>query len=124
MTPNLEYPGDTCCQFFEYDNWGGPSETHCATAEQSFHFDAFNDKTSSFNCGNKVEVDLCDGVIGEDCTGDRGITAAGAVRSPKVGHNDTATTATLRPYDSTINGAVTLFEDTNCTGNSGRFYAN
>lgn len=50
---NLDYPGHLCCTFYDDENWGGETRTLCleGDAEQSFHFDTFNDKTSSFYCG-------------------------------------------------------------------------
>ena len=122
-TPNVAYPGDTCCTFYADGFWGGDSKTLCATKEQTFKLDGFNDKTSSFYCGKSVAYDLCNDGVDKDCRGGNGMTGAGTVMSAQVGKNDHLSTVKMRPYDPTEQGAVLLFKDKDCRNDVGRFYA-
>ena len=125
-TPNLAYPGDNCCVFFELKNYGVAHETVCNYSSYwplQHHFDAFNDKTSSFWCGKKLAYEFCENMFADSCTQGKGISGAGTVRSALVGHNNTVTTVNLHHYDVARQGAVVLFGDKDCKGMMARFYA-
>ena len=75
-------------------------------------------------CGHSVAYDLCNHSLGKDCEKNEGNHGAGATRSRKIGHNDEMGSVKMWPYDAAILGAVTFFEDQNCTGPLGIAWAN
>ena len=69
-------------------------------------------------------MDLCNDGVGSNCTGAyKSNSSAGYVRNYAVRyHANHASSAIVGPYDARQIGAVTLFEDADCEGGSGRFY--
>lgn len=80
----------------------------------------FHDNISSYECGAYVSFDLCYNVSG-DCSHGNGSTGAGHVRTSKAGSNDNIDRVYLRSYDASSIGAVTMFANYDCKGDSGRF---
>jgi len=79
----------------------------------------------SYYCGKNVWFDFCnDGE--DDCYGAyRSNSGAGHQKNWAVRyHANAASTLIMGPYDPRQIGAVTLFEDGECTGGTGRFYWN
>ena len=79
---------------------------------------------SSYVCGKNVWYDLCSDGIGSNCTGSARVNSgAGHVFNYVINYlNNHASSVILGPYDPHEIGAVTLFEDWNCSGSSARFY--
>ena len=85
----------------------------------------WNNKIDSYYCGKNVWYNLCDSDNPADCDTQTPIASgAGHMRNPKISWGDRLSIVTMGPYDSTIMGAVTLFYDDYCTGNSARLYWN
>ena len=80
----------------------------------------FDNMMNSFECGSKVSYDFCTEPTGP-CTGGLGNTGAGHIRAPACGHAGSLSRLILRPYDATVRGAVTMFKDSHCNGDAGRF---
>ena len=79
----------------------------------------------SYYCGKNVWFDFCnDGEA--DCYGAyRSNSGAGHQKNWAVRyHANNASTLIMGPYDPRQIGAVTFFEDDDCTGGTGRFYWN
>jgi len=92
--------------------------------EINIHDFGWGDRTSSYICGKNVWYDFCSDGAGSNCSGaDRVNSGAGYVRNYAIRHMDNRlSNAVLGPYDPRDIGAVTLFEDGDCSGASGRFY--
>ena len=84
----------------------------------------WDNRTSSYVCGKNVWYDFCNDGVGSNCTGyGRSNSGAGHVYNYAVRyHNNNMSSAVLGPYDAREIGAVTVFEDDNCSGASARFY--
>lgn len=79
---------------------------------------------SSYICGKNVWYDFCVDGLTNWCSGaERVNSGAGYVRNHALLYkNDMISFAVLGPYDPRDIGAVTLFEDPDCSGASGRYY--
>ena len=131
VEPNLIYPGDSCCELYKDYNYEGESLKLCYTIKdgspQEFDlrtYDDFDQSVDSWYCGKNIAYDFCDLGVGEDCTGGRGESGAGTVRNGVIGMHNDLTSLRIWPYDASDRGAVTVFENRDCTGATGRFYAN
>ena len=137
--PLVDYPGDNCCflydyYFFEYAGYRELQHNledkrrkicHDGTrTEISMSSIDWENRTSSYVCGRNVWYDFCNDDVGSNCTGyGRVNSGAGHVFNYAVRyHNDAMSSAILGPYDASDIGAVTVFEDGDCSGASGRFY--
>lgn len=78
---------------------------------------------SSWACGKNVAYDFCANDISKDCEGDNGNSGAGAARNFHYKKNDRTSVIILYDYDQNKRGAITMFDDPDCSGKSGRFYA-
>ena len=134
--PNLTYPGDNCCDFFFDPDWTGTKMSFCIDPNSdSFddpnyfeHWDmrdyGFDENMSSYACGKSVQYDICDNPTIEECTNMYGNMGAGtSYDSWVLGDDNTMTSLLMRPYDPTSLSAVTIYEDPNCSGRSGRLFA-
>ena len=94
-----------------------------------------NDEMSSYHCGRNVWYDMCDENLsssdartasGNECWYKNGVHGAGHAWNPRLGlrSNDKMTTLVLGPYDPSILGAVVVYQFSQCTGGSARFYWN
>ena len=137
--PIVDYPGDNCCFLYDHHqfDYHGNREPNsqlsdrrkqiCHTGsrtEINIHDLGWGDRTSSYICGKNVWYDFCNDGAGSNCSGaDRSNSGAGYVRNYAIRHLDNRLShAVLGPYDAREIGAVTLFEDGDCSGASGRFY--
>jgi hypothetical protein len=82
----------------------------------------WENRLSSYSCGKNVSYDFCDDYYG-DCAGTKGVSGAGNVMNPTFGNNDKTDRIRMRYYDAAERGAVTLFRDSHCQHEAGRFYA-
>ena len=84
----------------------------------------WDNKTSSYVCGKNVWYNFCNDGIGSNCTlYSRFNSGAGHVYNYAIRYLDNAmSSVTLGPYDPRKIGAVTIFEDHDCSGASARFY--
>ncbi len=57
-----------------------------------------------------------------DCRYGDGESGAGHTRSAYMGHQDRLTSLKLYKYDAETKGAVTLYDERDCTGQSGAFF--
>ena len=91
-----------------------------------FHLNTlgWDNRTSSYVCGKNVWYDFCNDGVGSNCTGaNRFNSGAGHILNYAIRHLDNASSSViLGPYDPREIGAVTLFEDHDCSGASARFY--
>ena len=78
----------------------------------------------SWFCGKNVWYDFCHDGVNDRCDGDRkGYAGAGHMKNRRIReYSNQTSTLVLGPYNPREIGAVTLFEDPNCSGMSGRFY--
>lgn len=128
--PNYEYPGDSCCTFWDDQGFSGDSLTLCMTDSSStdweifdLHDYDFNDKQASWWCGKSVAYDMCNNFEDDDCNNDHGNMGAGNIRTSDCGHDDDLTTLKMKFYDPEVLGAVTIFTSVDCTGPNGRLWA-
>ena len=138
--PIVDYPGDDCCFLYDHHHFD-----YKGNREPDSQLDdhrklichegtrkeinvrkelGWGDKVSSYICGKNVWYDFCNDGPGKNCSGaDRVNSGAGYVRNYAIRHLDNKLDlAILGPYDPREIGAVTLFEDSDCSGASGRFY--
>jgi len=139
FTPMVQYPGDNCCTIYR-DNYFGRSgarefnqdvddyrQTFCHSGARTainLHETGWGDSMDSWFCGKNVWYDFCHNGVNDRCDSDyRKYAGAGHMKNRKIRENSNRTsTLILGPYDPRQIGAVTLFEDGGCSGNSGRFY--
>ena len=86
-------------------------------------FSSFNDMFGSFYCGKSVAYDFCADQVNDYCGGDQGNSGAGNAHSGAIGNSNTISTIKLYSYDPADKPAVTLFDNPDCRGKMGRFYA-
>ena len=136
--PVVDYPGDDCCFIYDTYNFDYPGnrahndniidrrEKIChygSLREFDLHPLGWGDKLSSYICGKNVWFDFCKDMLGSCQNGDNVNSGAGHTRNYAVRHmNNKASWVRMGPYDPRQIGAVTLFEDGDCSGASGRFY--
>ena len=80
----------------------------------------FNDKLSSWSCGKKVSYIFCKDTDPE-CNHDDRESGAGTMVNKEMKHQDWATTLVLENYSPFTLGAVTLFNWSDCKGQSAAF---
>ena len=123
--PNIMYPGDNCCVFYKDAHYASTNITKCHDGVNTLQFDmrdeGLNDAVTSTMCGHAVAYDFCND--NWECVQNSGNHGAGAIRSPYVGHNNRLTFVTMKPYDAAMQGAVTFFDDPDCTGKHGVAFA-
>lgn len=144
FAPFVQYPGDDCCMLFADNNFGRNGEresdqdidlyrkTICHTGERTIInlFESnWANKVDSYICGKNVWYDFCNDsttILWEnsECfNSNHGVHGAGHIKNSRIYHNgNQMSSAVLGPYNAHEDGAVTLFEDSNCAGASGRFY--
>ena len=141
FAPMVEYPGDNCCTIYSDYRYGRPGDrvpgddldshrkTYCVQNEErtvyTLSSDGWKNRMGSYYCGKNVWFDFCNG--GEsDCYGAyRTNSGAGHQKNWAVrDHVNDAEVLIMGPYDPRQIGAVTLFNDPDCTGGMGRFYWN
>ena len=115
---NFGYPGDYCCALYTDSNFLGNTKTLChdpANEESYFNLVSigFNDKLSSFSCGQKVSYTFCKDT-NYDCNHDDRASGAGTILSHEMRHNDWATYFKMKSYDPFTLGAVTTFNWNDC----------
>ena len=84
----------------------------------------FDDRMTGYVCGSEVAYDFCNDPLGYECGYGKGSWGAGTQWNRHIGADDRLTLLKLRTYDAAEHGAVVVFNDPDCTGVSGRFYAN
>ena len=86
----------------------------------------WDNRVSSYYCGKNVWFDFCNDEIGSFCKNPQNFNSgAGHMRNYGIRFlNNHMSSAILGPYDPAEVGAVTLFEDIDCSGASARFYWN
>ena len=83
----------------------------------------FSDKVSSWYCGKKVAYDFCkDGPDG-NCDIKNGDRGAGNIKSALKEKSQRFTSVYLSEYDSMEEPAAILFDEIDCNGRFGRFFA-
>ena len=137
--PVVDYPGDNCCYLYdEYQfDWAGEREENhdidqrreliCHNGHRTDIDVAalgWNNKVSSYYCGKNVWFDFCNGGVGSNCKGSQRFNSgAGHMKNFAIRYlGNQMSSAILGPYDPREVGAVTLFEDEDCSGASARFY--
>ena len=136
--PIVDYPGDDCCFIYDEHNFdyrGNREPNHniddrrkqiChngSRTEYDLHPMGWGDKLGSYICGKNVWFDFCKDGLSSCHNGDNVNSGAGHTRNYAVRHMDSrASYVVMGPYDPRQIGAVTLFEDNDCSGASGRFY--
>ena len=85
----------------------------------------WDNRASSYVCGKNVWFDFCNDGIGSNCTGyGRVNSGAGHIFNYAIRYLDNQmSSAILGPYDARDIGAITIFEDHDCSGASARFYS-
>ena len=84
----------------------------------------WNDAMTSYACGSRVHAHFCNDWVNDECRYGRGAWAAGNTKSRWVDPNDRLSTVKLFSYDADrSNGAVTLFNNDDCTGSQGTLFA-
>lgn len=83
----------------------------------------FNNTISSWWCGKGVKYDFCKNNHTGACDGMNlnGTFGAGNIRSTVTGLEDNITSVFLYSYDPMVQAAITTFDGSSCTGQSGRF---
>ena len=127
VEPNVVYPGDACCTFYDGATWSGDIYNVCleegsSVKEVNLRGTGYEDWMASWYCGPKVAYDFCDDTL-DKCYNLGGNSGAGNARSSITHNYDRMSTFRLSAYDAEVRGAVTLFHDKDCTGHFGRFYA-
>ena len=136
--PMADYPGDNCCYLYDHHNYqihdrephtdlnNGRKKICHEGSRKEINVRSelgWGDRVSSYICGKNVWFDFCKDGLGSCHNGDNVNSGAGHTRNYAVRHMDSrASWVTLGPYDPRQIGAVTLFEDDDCSGASGRFY--
>ena len=115
--PNLAYPGDNCCSFYDYRDFGGSSQTGCMPeGSTSYDYDpgSFGDKISSFECGKNVRFEFHN--HNSPSTGYEIVSGAGHVRSSRLEHwmEDRVTLIKMSYYDKWTQGSATVWGWLNC----------
>ena len=115
--PNLTYPGDLCCTFYEYRDYGGDSHSAClpdGSSEYSYQPGDFGNKISSYECGKSVRFEFHN--HNNPSEGYEIVSGAGHVRSSRLEHwmEDRVTKVVLRPYNQWKQGSVTVWGWLNC----------
>jgi len=131
-------PPSNCCYLYVKDDFGGSdTRTFCHFGKErviSLRKDAydFDNSLSSWYCGADTIVHFCAMDFGEEgeCVEDRWnaklSSAAGNIQNERIGgalHNGVSSLR-LVPYDVVAAGAVTLFDENDCTGQSSMFQSN
>jgi hypothetical protein len=83
----------------------------------------FDNIYSSYSCGKHVSFNFCNDVPETTCNNDNGIHGAGTIATKEIGFNDQLSVLSLMAYDAEMHPAVTIYQDSNCRGKSGRFSA-
>ena len=113
-------PRDECCVVYEESYFQGKERIYCNNRESEYFFDFkdydSNEKMSSYICGKNVSAQFCMGDLDKDCLNGSTISAAGNTRNPAVRPNDELTGVWLYPYDTDIDGTVTLYDNDDCEG--------
>ena len=137
--PMADYPGDNCCYLYDHYNYqihdrephtdlnNGRKKICHEGSRKEINVRSelgWGDRVSSYICGKNVWFDFCKDGPGRNCAGgDRSVRGAGYMRNYAIRHlNNSLDLAVLGPYDARDIGAVTLFEDYDCSGASGRLY--
>ena len=58
--PNITYPGDLCCTFYDYQNYGGEQHTAClpkGASSYTYNPGEFGHRLSSYECGKNVRFE-------------------------------------------------------------------
>ena len=117
---NGGYPGDYCCALYKDSYYAGDTKTLCHDpTQESTVFNlgemGFNDEVSSWTCGKLISYQFCKD-DSPDCTGKKRESGAGTIADHQIGNNDWVTDVVLYNYDSTTQGAITMFEEKDCSG--------
>ena len=124
--PNLIYPGDRCCTFYEHENFVGYQHTECMGEYENEHItsaEGWGEWVTSFECGKNVSYEIHDYDYPDDYSDI--MTGAGHLRTSAVVSNidNSIKKVIMRPYDQWKTGSVTVWGKSNCTGESARFAA-
>ena len=125
-----EYPGDLCCEFWEYNHFTGNSIKKCLDHDLlgdngtlvSVLPNGFTNNVESWSCGKNVQYDFCY-LVQDQCNGVTAESGAGTVKNAVLGTPNMIGKVMLTYYDAAERGAVTTFTGPDCSGWSGRFEA-
>ena len=124
------WPADNCCRIYEHDRFTGADtdgEDFCTdnfTDQKVFDFEqesqSWDNKMSSWKCGPNVAVKFCTRANGLNCDTSRhyGESAGGNAESQDTGIDNSLTLMELTPYDPAVRQAITVFNKTECHGDS------
>ena len=112
--PNVTYPGDICCTFYENQYFGGQTHTSCISESETEHVVNghawnFGGWTSSFECGKSVAYEMESTEKGG--TWEFIMTGAGHIRVAEMdlAFDNKIGKLTLRHYDMWKTGSVTVW---------------
>ena len=120
-TADMRYAAN-CCQVWDKFDYKGATKRYCLEEWQDGHqaWDLtleFNNRISSWKCGEGVAMKLCRAGISHDCPMTDASGGAGLSENPRHGYNDAASSLHLYSYNKyTGPGAAVLYEDANCRG--------
>lgn len=77
----------------------------------------------SWYCGKDVSYNFCDDPIEDPCHWEKGNYGAGTGHDSAMGNGDEMNVLMMRPYNAAELGAVTIYEDGDCMGRTGRLFA-
>ena len=132
-------PPSNCCYFYNGTNFGGDRKTYCHYGDERQvslrHADwDFDNKMESWYCGSASAVRFCAMDFGEDgeCEEDRWnaklSSGAGNIQNKTFGYwsglKNGVSSVKIMPYNVVTGGAVTLFDENDCTGESSMFQWN
>ena len=126
--PSVVYPTDYCCTIYEHDGFNGAQKTVCADPNsdeiQVYDLDGdyMEDRMSSWWCGKNTGYRFLNNEVKEGYSTNQ-MSGAGTARNYNSGHNDDISSIHIWRYFPDKQGAVTLYDDDNCTGSSAAFYA-
>ncbi len=113
--PNLTYPGDNSCTFYDYRDFGGDYETKtCTSGDCTFSMGDFGKRISSYECGKNVRLELHN--FNSPSTGYEIVSSAGHLRSPRIEKwmEDRVKEVKMSYYDQWSKGSATVWGWLNC----------
>ena len=125
-----EYPGDLCCEFWEYNHFTGNSMKLCLDHDKmgdngtlvSVLPNGFTNNVESWSCGKNVQYDFCYW-LQYQCNDKSAEGGAGTIKNAVLDKPNFIAKVMLTYYDEAERGAVTTFTGPDCSGWAGRFEA-
>lgn len=119
-------PYPNCCMIYSEKYYLGSHISICHGGSNTNRSDLwwdhlnFNDKAGSWACGRNTHFTLCDN---EAWRCKHVASSSGRINNPDIGGNmeNELTSVTVGPYNLRDHGAVTLFDNAGCWGDSAAF---